>query len=495
MGKYYRILLLMALKSLFLLQHVGAEECDSTSLANFEGVPSAMVNGCVNAITGDYCDFHTDVVVPGILQLTFDRAYISSDTKRESFFSEWHENNSQRSFSNGWHTNHNSSVFIEHFKEFSPIHPHKGNSIAQVVEPMGSRLFFTAKSKNLKDNLSYELPQATLMEGLTNCGRGQIGGATNPKNNQVRFDYTNKIVTVITGEGERRNYYRSSHHRSPGKVDNNDTYDIKLIERANGQRLRYEYENKHQLKNIFVENSVGKTIGYMSFKSDSKEVKSFMKNDKGVHKEKTIKQEELTVLPCDGRPMQFTFVEMKSGKNKDCKFLTQVTNVGAPMINYGYSQVMDKDKNLSWKITEKKMPEGRFSQVQYYERKINILGPNRVHVDRSSDPRVERVSLLKAPVGNNGDPVITHRFFYNVSDDKSAGSTEVHDAHNNKTEYYYAKNKLTSVKRFGANHIISYTSEDYHWGGGAYRRCREPSQPFFQREWTASNNLPLLSLR
>jgi hypothetical protein len=50
----------------------------SRPMVEMEGMPDSFYHGCVNVISGGYCDYELDVIVPGPLPLKLERGYSSS---------------------------------------------------------------------------------------------------------------------------------------------------------------------------------------------------------------------------------------------------------------------------------------------------------------------------------------------------------------------------------------------------------------------------------
>jgi len=66
-------------------------------MANLDGEPSAYVHGCVNIITGMYCDFNTDLVVHhGTDPLRFERSFAGCTI--------------ETSIGGGWQSNHSCTL-------------------------------------------------------------------------------------------------------------------------------------------------------------------------------------------------------------------------------------------------------------------------------------------------------------------------------------------------------------------------------------------------
>src|SRR5262249_46495687 len=118
-------------------------------------------------------------------------------------------------------------------------------------------------------------------------------------------------------------------------------------------------------------------------------------------------------------------------------------------------------------LKAKKLPNGRFQEVEYYHKGTNLLDLSKDKTQdirkfeiEEDDFRYHRVKLIKAPVGHDKTPIITHRFIYEVNRDEPvkktdreySGRTKVFDAYLRKTIYEYNKqHRPTSIKRFDGN--------------------------------------------
>ncbi|MGZ3632908.1 MAG: RHS repeat domain-containing protein [Parachlamydiaceae bacterium] len=87
---------------------------------------------------------------------------------------------------------------------------------------------------------------------------------------------------------------------------------------------------------------------------------------------------------------------------------------------------------------------------------------------KKQEDDVGRVKLLKAPVGSDAKPVITHRFFYQEASLEKTRSAVVLDALNHKTEYVWNTSKrLKEVIQYtGTNKYTPYSSQKLFWGKG-----------------------------
>src|ERR1700733_15247533 len=155
------------------------------SLVNLEAEPSSVIHGCVNAITGDYVEFNTDLVVPGIEPLIIQRNYQSSKNGGN--------------FGYGWSTNHSCRLDME-LSDY-PSTPERERDtpdrrerptrdramryadnreyILEFHDEMGSITPFKGTKSGFKIN------DEAFKKGVTNCAAGEISARTNHKNTRL----------------------------------------------------------------------------------------------------------------------------------------------------------------------------------------------------------------------------------------------------------------------------------------------------------------------
>ena len=121
----------------------------------------------------------------------------------------------------------------------------------------------------------------------------------------------------------------------------------------------------------------------------------------------------------------------------------------------------------------KRKAKGRFQEVEYYEKGHNDLDmgieKRKISLDKH-DFRIHRIKLVKAPVGYDETPIITHRFIYEADrpdvkkgDPCYSGKTKVYDAYLRKTVYHYNNDhRLTSIGRYGRSKQL-YSAECFVW--------------------------------
>lgn len=125
------------------------------------------------------------------------------------------------------------------------------------------------------------------------------------------------------------------------------------------------------------------------------------------------------------------------------------------------------------------LSQGRYRAIEYYSSKINDVGGSTINLEKN-DFRINRVKLLRAPVGTDGTPIITHRFFYVAKTKKDSpneflnGSTDVLDAYNHKTSYHYCANhRLSRFEKYTGNELYNlYSSENYVWKSNGNILCK-----------------------
>lgn len=142
------------------------------STASLEGEPTALIAGCVYALTGDYCETAVDLYIPGVEPLFFQRTFTSF----------WDAG----SFMGGWSAN--TQCYLE-----------KLSGIYAFTQEHGGKVFFSAKET--KEGIHYQVDQECFKGGLTNCAGGQLGAKWDWKNAHL-----NPLVNggeIITGDGTR----------------------------------------------------------------------------------------------------------------------------------------------------------------------------------------------------------------------------------------------------------------------------------------------------
>ena len=400
------------------LEVVPSASHEASSLAFLEGEPSAVVNQCVNAITGSFFDVQTDIVLPGIKPLAIERNYSSLDHQDGSLCINWHFN---------------------HACKLS-----QGLTVTQA----GSSFSYEKISE--KPQQIFGIRKGFLNKWITNCASGKIGGRTNIKNNRL-VKQSDKIYVLSTPSGAKQYFEKRS--------KNNKGYKLRSERKNNTCQTLYEYDGKDRLQLVKTINFSGHLMASVSFSyahesynlelctSDGRKI-SYLLED-GDH---------LSSLYDHPNPDYYS----KPKKTRKKYLLKQVIRSSAPNESYEYS----------WdRVVCKHRPNDRFLQIGYYEvGKNRVGGCTIIDCPNESDPLYHRVKLLKAPVGADSTPIITHRFFYKAKKNEEgvygAGRTDVYDAAVHKTSYLYDKHqRLTTIKHYQGDidHKV-YSVERFLWG-------------------------------
>ncbi|MDP1834388.1 MAG: RHS repeat-associated core domain-containing protein [Chlamydiales bacterium] len=415
-------------------------------LAEVAGDPSAIVAGCVNVISGTFCDSELDLLIPGAEDVTFQRFYSSADWQGGCL-------------SDGW--NHN--------------YPHDGGFMAwenkkyYVVLPdaSGGMLNYNSFAKWNIDQANVKPPDSGTQfglfniakdDGITNTSGEEISGSTHLKNQIVKY-YPNR-TEVILGNGGKRVFARThTGHFLP------HNYRLYKEVRPNGNLVSYEYSG-NDLKKILVTDSTGARqygwvdIGPMQFNGE---------------------RHQRVITSSDGRKITYEMhnSKHKSERSKETKrYVYRVTRPDAPQQTYNYCPA-NRDGNE--KVIQKLLPQGRYRTIEYYREGNNDVDGRSVFVrkwENEDRNHVESVKLLKAPVGHDDQPIITHKFFYtflydrkNIENYIDGSNVRVLDALNHQTTYHLLKGKrLGAIERFIGEKEGSYqrySRERFFWGSSA----------------------------
>lgn len=403
---------------------------EPSSLASIDNEPSALVNNCVNVITGEYTDQQVDLVVPGAVPLVLSRNYSSQD-----FRSYW--------FGLGWHLNHWGFL-----KKHDDADESNGTILtATVCDVSGSQLNY---AWYINSGLTKVAPYA-FSKGLTNCSGGNISGRNNIKNNllveipQKNLGYFN----LSTGAGNIKTFIQKKKH--------SDNYALTCEKLPNGNQITYEYNERFLPLYVKGRNSFGHEIN--SLKYDYKP---------SSH---TKKSGRIKITSSDNRSVVYKIAQMSSGSAKDAFCIKEVIRSDAPNESYSYCDLFD---DLPPPLCQKQLPNGRFLHIDYYIKGKNHTCNGLVEIDSKKDPRVGRVKTLLSPAGSDGSKMITHTFLYDLKPCKhskkgefSGGKTTVLDAHLQMTSYNFSdEHRLEAIDKFkGTGGVYShYTREKLFWG-------------------------------
>lgn len=404
-----------------------AEESATDSLAVTEGLPSNIIAGCVCAITGEFFDNETDLVLDGPEPLIIQRSYSSNDPGGN--------------ISTGWSLNHYDTMAFSDYESYGRKHL----SIL-LTQPSSARLCYEYDM-----DTDQKVGKMTLIpfylkskKGLTNGASGEVSGRTNIKNQTVDYYPQENRIEVITGARHSRKFEiipSSKHHNSVALQSTED--------KVNGHTFQYNRNKDHYLKEIVAHNR----FPFCRFSS--------------VHIDSKEKDDKITIhlIPSIGKGVVY-HTKRHREKKSDIITLSKVERPCAPTTTYEYTCNDDRSSYL----INRKQQNDCFKGVNYYRKGSNHLGElGRITPE---DFCINRVSQIIAPVGEDPEGVVTHSFLYEAElKDKEVlnGKTHVFDAYFHKTTYEYDKDhRLRSVERFRGTYpkLSPYSTEKYVWGKG-----------------------------
>ena len=190
---------------------------DDLPLSYKDGGSVSIVNGCVSAITGDYCEVSRDLEIKGPESLTLDRSFCSADKEGGTFY--------------GWTHNHESKITgSDSNKILSIFYTNKDGRTASYVGNLAN------EDKTVLKYTKY------LNKSFTNFGSGSFSGRTHIKNSKVYNNKNAHFLTVKSENGSSIDFKEVEHSLSGRK------YTVRNETLANGNYFKYDY-NKDDLKN------------------------------------------------------------------------------------------------------------------------------------------------------------------------------------------------------------------------------------------------------
>ncbi|MCB1074570.1 MAG: RHS repeat-associated core domain-containing protein [Simkania sp.] len=395
----------------------GEAQNDPYEMAVFGGEPSSVIDGCINAITGDYFISEEDWVIPGLEPIVIRRKYLSRHCE-EDF--------------GGW------ELFFNHLK-IQRVKVTDGCRLLQVPDKQGFHLWYVGSF--YKRRFNYEL-HGDYPEALTNCYTGELNGRMNAFNQKVRQDPDNwDVILIDAADGTRRAY------RLLDKKAN--TYYLLWESLPNTNRLHYHWEDvceEKRLKKIVTTDAGGK-------RQYAAAVFDYVFGDKRHLYSITISDEKN-----GGRSIRYR-VRCDNHEGKKYWNICQIDHPSRPDESFKYWTAPDS----GLMVNGKEVGDGRQMRLVHYKEGWNGLIHGGVRLDRK-DAALHRVKHLMRSLGENGEMRRAYELFYESGKyKKGPGATTVIDAKKNRIQYYYNKYfLLTEIRRCSdSNELLS--REIYDW--------------------------------
>lgn len=436
-----RILIVLSLL-LFSSLNALTKSNEALPMADRAAGASSLVNGCVNAISGNYLDRTIDLSIVGPEPINFERYHCSFDQYSCSLWPTWGHN-------------YNSFIYLSN----EPVDG-KSTSVCFLKDINGGTSFFSTPWREDKDQLMSFNKNLPENKGFTNLGGATLHASSTPANSTIFRKKKSKFAVLKTGDGGFKAYqsYKDS--------ESNVFFKIRSERKPNGNKIVYDQDEKKpsmlDLLNVRTTNAQDKLLSNLKF-----HVKSL---------EDFINDPTIVIEGSNGQKCIYRFMKQYADKKTKLQFfLVEVESPLHPKENYEYD--FQKNNKLIGKIKAKRRPNGRFLLTEYYENGMNRFSEGDctlVPISSVDDPRINRVKVQKAPLGTDATPIVSHRYFYDLHQTRNAkgviidyGRTDVYDAYSNRTSYFFdGESRLSSIAKYTVNDGSQcYSNELFFWGG------------------------------
>ncbi|MDE3045800.1 MAG: RHS repeat-associated core domain-containing protein, partial [Verrucomicrobiota bacterium] len=393
---------------------------DDSLMATLQGDPSSLIEGKINALTGDPCVFEEDLVIQGAEPIRLTRAYLPG-AKPTTEICSWFSGIFGRAYALSDHR------WIVMEKNGCPVIYKKAKEFK-----VGKEKYFRFEPSNLN-------------KGFSNTSMGPMSSRTNYKNNYVIFDEKFKFLTLHSADGSIRNYKKV--HKGEG------AFRLLSEQLTNGNWILYDYEelkeDKFRLKTIRTTNPAqNKTYARADFH----------------HMDPKGRREDLRIVGSDGQTLEYRF-ETDSKGHQTGSMLSAVSSQGPDRL-MGYAKFKNEyekgDGSTEYRLGTLSFPLDRKFQIDYYHKfKEKVAGQTIKMVDAIDshhyDPRRSRVKTISSPSGPEGQFQVTHSFIYDVQNHK----TSVYDVEGNRTDYFGAS-YLWKIERYSKEGKL-LNAERFYW--------------------------------
>ncbi len=468
------------------------------SLVNLTSMPTAVVNGCVNVISGDLCESDEEDVIYSPDPYVLGHTYFSSSLDEGNLGAGWNflhyhlievYQPNRISYTKDSHISvpyllpldvinifekdshpcindrperdfHNRSA--RHGKNYDDNNKDKKGHIdgpeplfLSLYDPAGGRILYkTMYDERHKERSLRHFALESNLTGYTNVVGGSMSGKSNLKNIKVQWDKKKDAFEVVLGDGTKRLYKRQCSNKEMKKTDktrskNYRDYQLEKEIKPNGNIVGYKYNDKHEIVHIEAHNH--------NYSHKLYEV-AFNQRTTGDF----AKHPNLTVSTSDNRAHTYFFTKLDGSYMHGTYSVSHIRRQGHPFTNYVYSQQSPRHKR---RVVKKETEDGYYVSTKYYRRAENWMNSRQVTPKDKKEREFlnNRVRMQLAPVGPNGQEVITHRYFYYM-DNEPSGHATVRDVYNNTSRYYWNKDKrLVSVTK-NDNQNTRLMCEKYYWG-------------------------------
>jgi RHS repeat-associated protein len=409
---------------LYQLGFVNIDELDNAvnSSQDSDSELAKKIAGNVCPTNGKFSLSQTHYSFPGPIPYTFDRIFHTQGSFKIGY--------------NGWLYVQDSLGYVCFADEINPV---------KIFESDGALLPYG--KKNISSSIYNEtlkISKDCLIKSVVNDSSGQLCAANNKKN--YHLSVPNKFDIILTkSDGTKRIYYPHMPKAQLWVINSIQNLLLKEIILPSGHRITFKrYFDDNGLRTVDVK----------------------MLNPKG---DKVFRQAKIINNKVDD-PNIFSVTQDQDGRalimrskpfDSPKQVITSIEGCNEGSISYEYS----KDPFCISKINyingfwlenhfENERPKRQYPKKNKAEKGFQINSNKKL------------ISFQKAPLGPNCEPIIIQRYEYYNSTTKNRsdqGYTEIYDALDNKTIFYYSKNKrITAIERYiGNNQLVQ--SEHMVW--------------------------------
>lgn len=412
---------------------LSAKEPKPADMTNLETMPTSIVDGCVNVISGALCLSETDLELPGPTPQSLQRFYCSDDPN----------------YSNlglAWNFPLHAFVSINEQEDDGKKYP-----CAMVMSGNTPEMVLFCKSKAKPVHRVYVPSSEQTQKGVVNNSSGQISARTNIRN--FRVEKGQRGLVLASGSNKRAYYYFShtadgtDHYLLDGIVQPNKTV-IKCVTKAIDDKFQ---DHVYRLKAIQTLDHRGKLFTAFNY--------HFYKPG-------------IMVDASDGRQVSYDF-------DKKLGLLTQATNKWGDTIKYSYVK-RDWKGEAKWHVISRRdTGDNRFMEIDYYNHGVPEQAGSATFVFKYEDPQVRRVKCIKAPIGCDATPLIKYTFIYDVELEKvkkdkilSNGHTIVYNAVGQRTDYTYDRDHRLNLVEYKYANGMPMARQRLFWGGFISDNCQ-----------------------
>lgn len=333
--------------------------------SSLENDASIAIHNSINPISGDFIISEVDLIARGYEPIYLERTYISSAQEGEE--ASW--------------------IFMPHlFIYFEPNRePKKKPSQIYATEPHGTKIHY---QNSLACKTTYLPFFDNTTQGLTNSSKNEISAKTNLRNYKILKLPEESSYILITPDGTER-FYK--------KVNQMYFAYLEKERKPNGNWIIYSYnEDFYTLKEIRSTNP-SQSVNYASI------------NLRYQHRDPSIGR-NFQAITSLGETASYEYEAVDKNKERFFK-LKKITSSCKESESLTYNLLEKRPYQL---ITERQLGEKTLCKVNYYHPGLNQVGQDPVTILDKFDPIEKRIKTLQEPVGNNGELLTTHRFFYNL---------------------------------------------------------------------------------